>query len=72
METSKLDRYMPMGTPQPPSGEGWTLYAWDSRRMQWVSQPEFTNVSLEAALTNLLKWKSMGQTVRMDSADNLL
>lgn len=45
----------------------WTLYAWGSRRMQWMSQDEYTNVSLEAALTAALKWKSEGQTVRLES-----
>lgn len=57
---------------QPQEQGTWTLYAWDSRRMQWMIQDEFTNVSLEVALTTMLKWKADGQTVRMDSVSNLL
>lgn len=63
----------PVHRTQPRSQEGWTLYAWDARRMQWMRQDEFMNVSLEVALTTMLKWKADGQSaVRMDSVSNLL
>lgn len=52
--------------------DGWTLYAWDGRRMCWMTQVEYTNVSLEVALTAMLRWKSQGQIVRMDSVPNFL
>lgn len=54
----------------PQEGGEWTLYAWDSRRMQWMEQ--YRNVPLEFALTAGLRWKSQGQQIRIDSTSGLL
>lgn len=53
-----------------PENDGdWALYAWDSRRNAWALQ--HTGVTLEFALTQTLKWKSEGQTVRLENTAHL-
>lgn len=46
----------------------WILYAWDARHGgEWKIQPDCIGISLEIAITTMLRWKSQGQDVRMET-----
>lgn len=46
----------------------WCLYAWDARYGgEWKLQEEFIGISLELALTTMLRWRDQGQHVRMET-----
>lgn len=46
----------------------WAVYAWDSRGVKgWLIQPDCIGISLEIAITTMLRWKSQGQDVRMET-----
>lgn len=45
----------------------WAVYAFNIRKREWESQPEFIGVSLEVALTAVLRWKDQGQDVRIET-----
>lgn len=58
--------------PRMSEDDRWSLYVWDRGRMKWMPQENYTSLPLEQALTALLRWKSEGQIVRMDSVSGLL
>lgn len=45
----------------------WAVYAFNIRKSEWEIQPELIGVSLEIALTSILRWKDQGQDVRMET-----
>lgn len=45
----------------------WAVYAFNVRKGEWQLQPECIGVSLEIALTTMLRWKDQGQDVRMET-----
>lgn len=45
----------------------WALYAFNVRKGEWELQSEFIGVSLEIALTAVLRWKDQGQDVRIET-----
>lgn len=62
------DGHMAIKSIRPSDQRGdWAVYAFNIRKREWEAQPEFIGVSLEIALTAVLRWKDQGQDVRIET-----